>query len=156
VGVACFGAETSEVRLTVHFVLVYLDIILSVILFKLVIEVTRTTHYHILKVNFEFPVLVSVETQSFREVFLKNGPSNSLHRSSSRRVLRVNLSSNIHQLGNFVNSFLYCFIINFILIDPTACWLKFQGHRHVLSITEGVIQASFSRVSKLFKVTKRH
>jgi hypothetical protein len=61
VGVACSGAETSEVRLAVHFVLVDLDVILSVILLKLVIKVTRTTHYHILKVNFEFPVLVRVD-----------------------------------------------------------------------------------------------
>jgi len=59
--VASSGAETSEIGFAVHFVFVYLDVILSVILVKLVIEVTRTAHYHILKVNFEFPVLVRVD-----------------------------------------------------------------------------------------------
>ena len=59
--VASSGAETSEIGLAIHLVLVYLHIILSVILVQLVIEVTRTTHNHILKVDIEFPVLVRVD-----------------------------------------------------------------------------------------------
>ena len=62
VRVASFGAETTEISLAVHFVFVYLEVILSVILVKLVVKVSRTAHYHILKVNFEFPVLVRVDT----------------------------------------------------------------------------------------------
>ena len=75
--VACSGAETAEIGFTIHFIFVYLDVILSVILVNLVLEVTRTAHDHILKVNFEFPVLMRVNGQNLREVLLKNGPTNS-------------------------------------------------------------------------------
>jgi len=46
--VAGSGAEASEVSLAVHFVLVDLDVVLSIIFIQLVGEVARTAHDHVL------------------------------------------------------------------------------------------------------------
>ena len=150
------AAEASEICFAVHFVLVDLDVILGIVFVQLVSEVARTTHDHILEVDFEFPLLVRVDRESLGEVFLKNGPTNSFHGGSSGSVLCINLRGNIHQLSHFKNMFLYCFIGDTILTHPTAFRLKFKGHGHVLRITQSVVQASFSCSSELLEVAESY